>query len=68
MLRRSLVYDWPNSMSLDDRPDEEGNTGWGNEVSFGGEKMADLMHGEPNGWQAADPEEEEADKVPRGSS
>ncbi len=26
--------------------------------------MADLMHREPDCWQAAGPEEEEADKVP----
>ena len=51
-------------MSLDDRPDEEGNTGWGHEVSFGGKKMTDLVHGEPDGWQATSPEEEEANKVP----
>lgn len=63
MLRRWLVYNGSNSVSLDDRPYEEGNTSWGHEVSFGGEKMADLVHGEPNCWQAARPEEEEADKV-----
>lgn len=64
MLRRPLLYDWPDSMSLDDRPDEEGNTCWGDEKSFGGEEMADLVHREPNGWQAAGPEEKEADIVP----
>ena len=51
-------------MGPDDRPDEKGNTGWGHEVSFGGEEMADLVHGEPDGWQAAGPEEKEADIVP----
>lgn len=64
MLRRWLMNNWSDSVSLDDRPDEEGNTGRGHEKSFGGKKMADLVHGEPDGWQAAGPEEEEADKVP----
>ena len=65
MLRRSLVNNGSDSMSLDDRPDEEGDTGWGHKISFGGEKMADLVHREPDGWQAAGPEQEEADIVPR---
>ena len=64
MCRRCLVNDWSDPMSPDDGPDEEGNTGWGHEVSFGGKKMADLVHGEPDGRQAAGPEEEEADIVP----
>ena len=51
-------------MSLDDGPDEEGNTGWWHEVSFDGEEMADLVHGEPDGWQAEGPEEEKAEIVP----
>ena len=51
-------------MGLDDRPNEKGDAGWGHEVSFEGEEMADLVHGEPDGWQAAGPEEEEADKIP----
>ena len=50
-------------MSLDDRPDEKGDTGRGNEKSFGGEKMANFVDGEPDGWQAAGPEEEEADGI-----
>ena len=51
-------------MGLDNCPYEEHDTGRGNEKSFGGEKMADFVHREPDGWQAADPEEEEADKLP----
>ena len=55
-------------MSLDNSPDEKGNTGRGNEISLGGEEMADLVHGKPDGWQAAEPEEEKADVVPRNCS
>ena len=51
-------------MCLGNCPYEEHNTGRGNQKSFGREKMADLVHREPDGWQAAGPEKEEADKVP----
>ena len=63
MLRRRLVYNGADSMGLDKCPYEEGNTGRGHKECFGGEKMADLVHGEPDGWQAAGPEEEEANKI-----
>lgn len=63
MRRGWLVYNGSDSMSLDDRPDEKGNTGWRYEESFGCEKMADLVHRKPDGWQTADPEQKEADIV-----
>ena len=56
MLRRWLVHNGSDSMSLDNRPNEEGDTSWGHEVSFCREKVADLVDGEPDGRQAAHPE------------
>ena len=58
------MYNGSDSMSLDDRPDEKGNASRGYEEGFNGEEMADLVDREPDGWQAAGPEEEEADEVP----
>ena len=43
-------------MSLDNRPNEEGDTSRGYEVSFCGEEMADFVDREPDGRQAAGPE------------
>lgn len=55
-------------MSLDNCPDEEGDTSRGHEVRFDGEQMADFVHRKPDSWQAAGPEEEKAEKVPRNRS
>jgi len=58
------MYNGPDAVSSDDRPNEESDTGRRYKVSFDGEKMANLVDWEPDGRQTADPEEEETDKVP----
>lgn len=61
-------------MSSDDRPDEKSNPSRRDKVGFDSEEMANLMHRKPDRWQAAYPEEEEADKAhsvcsrPRGKA
>ncbi len=45
------------------RPSEEGDTSNWNEICLDREEMSDLMDWKPNGWQRADPEKEEANKV-----
>lgn len=50
-------------MSARDGPGKEGNAGNWHNVGLDGEKVADLMHGKPKEWQAADPEEDKGDKV-----
>ncbi len=50
-------------MRSDNRPDEKSDTGRRDKVRFDREEMANLMHREPDCWQATNPEEKEADKV-----
>ena len=50
-------------MRFHNRPDEEYDAGHGDEVCFHREKMADLVHWEPDGWEGAGPEEKEGQKV-----
>ena len=63
MLGGWLVYNWSDAVGSDDGPNEECYSCHGNEEGFDREQMADLMDWEPDGWQTAKPEEEEADKV-----
>ena len=54
---------WANAIRSPNRPSEEGNTSNWNEICLDREEMSNLMDRKPNGWQRADPEEEEANKV-----
>lgn len=63
MLRRPLMNDRADTMSLDNGPDEEDDAGSGDEVGLNGKEMSNLMDREPNGGQTAKPEKEEADEV-----
>ena len=65
MLGRGLVHNWADAMRFDDRPDEECDASHGDEKRFNREQMANLVHGEPDGWERAGPEEEEGEKIPR---
>lgn len=50
---------WANAVSSHYGPDEEGNPSSGYEIRFDGEEMTDLVDGEPDGRQRAEPEEKE---------
>lgn len=50
---------------FDDGPNEVGNARHGHEVGLDRKQVPDLMDGKPDGRQAACPEKEEAEKVPR---
>ena len=58
------MHNWANTLGSYNRPDKEGHAGHGNEKGFDGEEMADLVHGEPDSWKRAKPEEEEGKKIP----
>ena len=58
-----LLGDGADAAGADDGPDEEGDAGDGHNVGLDGEEVADLVDGEPDGGQGAEPEEEEGDKV-----
>ena len=58
-----LVHDRSDAVRADYGPDEECEACHGHEVGFDREQVADLMDGEPDRGQTAEPEEEEADKV-----
>lgn len=60
--------DGANTAGADDGPDEEGDAGAGDEVSFYCEQVTDLVHWEPDGRERDKPEDEEADPVRRGSA
>ena len=47
----------------DHRPDEESNASDGDNERLDGEQVADLVDGEPDGWEGKEPEEEEGHKV-----
>ena len=63
MLAGRLVDDRSDAVCSDNGPDEEREACHGDEVGFDREQVADLMYREPDRWQTAKPEEEEADKV-----
>ena len=55
--------DWTNPVCFDNCPDEVGHASHGNKKSFNCEEMTDLVDREPYGGQAAEPEQEETDKI-----
>ena len=59
-----LVDNGANTLRADDGPDKERDASSGNNVSFDCEQVTNLVHGEPNCWQRAQPEDEERDEVP----
>ena len=60
------MYNWADSVSFDNGPDEERDTCYWNKVRLYREKVANLVDWKPNGWQAAQPEKKEAEKVSAG--
>lgn len=58
--------DWSDAFGFDDGPDKKREAADGHEDCFDGEEMTDLMHGEPDGGEAAEPEEEETEEIPGG--
>jgi hypothetical protein len=61
-----LELTWANAVRSANCPSEERNTGNWNEICLDREEMSDLMDRKPDGWQRADPEEKEANKVTSG--
>lgn len=59
----SLLDNGPDAVGSDDGPDEEGEAGSRDEVRFHGEKVADLVHREPDGREGEEPEEKEGEVV-----
>lgn len=57
------MHDGPDPFGFHDGPNEKCNAADGNEDCFGREQMADLMHGKPDGRQAAKPKKKETEKV-----
>lgn len=57
------MYNGSDAVSSHDSPNEESDTGRRDEISLEREKMTDFVHGEPDGWQTAKPEDEETGEV-----
>jgi hypothetical protein len=62
----ATLHNWSNSASTDKGPDHESDTANGDEVRFDGEEVADLVDGKPDGWEGAEPKDEERDPVSCG--
>ena len=58
-----LLHNRSDTMSPDDCPDEERDSGSRDDESLDCEQMSDLVDWEPDGGQRAKPEDEERDKV-----
>lgn len=58
------MHNWTDTLGLDERPNEEGNTSGRDKECLDGEKMTDLVDREPDSWQTTSPEEEEANEIP----
>lgn len=57
---------WP--AGADNGPDEEGDARDGDDIGLDGEKVADLVDGEPDCGEGAEPEDEEGDPVGGGGA
>lgn len=57
------MHDGPEALGAGNRPGKKGDGYSGRVVRFDGEQMADLVDGEPEGRERAEPEEEEAHEV-----
>lgn len=60
------MNDGANTLCANDSPDKEGDTSSGHKVGFDRKQMADLLDGEPDGWQRPQPKEEEGYELDRG--
>jgi len=62
------VDDRSRTPSSHQSPDEEGNAGGRDKIRLHRKQVADLVHGEPDGWERDQPEDEERCVVGRRSS
>ena len=63
-----LAHNRADTASTHDGPDEESDAGYWDKVRLDGEEMANLVHGEPDCWKRAEPEDEKGNPISGGGA